>query len=59
MTKLVEFRDQRLHHVEHRFVDGGIHHLAETCPLSVMQRRQRSHAGVHRGQRITDADAHA
>jgi hypothetical protein len=59
MSELVVLRDQGFHHAEHRLVDGGVHHLAGAGAVPMMQGRERAHAGVHRGQRIANADAHA
>ena len=59
VTELVELGDQRLHHVEHRLVDGRVDHLAGAGAFAVMQRGQRAHAGMHGRQRIADADADA
>jgi hypothetical protein len=57
MAELVVLGDEALHHAEHRFVDGRVHHLSLAAAFAVMQRRQRAHAGMHGGQRIADADA--
>ena len=57
--ELVVFGDQRLHHVEHGLIDGGVDHLADAGALAVMQGGQRAHAGVHGRQRVADADADA
>ena len=52
-------RQQRLRHLQHRFVKRAVDHLPAARLLTMMQRRQRAHAAIGGGKRVADGKPHA